>query len=70
MMARSPPEFVRYRQWSYRQLFYSGTSDLDLAPDGKRFAVFSLPKASAGTKGSVYVIILLNFFDKLKRRIP
>ena len=58
------------RLWSDRQLFFSGTSNLDLAPDGKHFAVFSLPEAAPGAKGSVHVTMLLNFFDELKRRIP
>jgi len=49
-----------------------GTSnlDLDLAPDGKRFAVLTLPETVPGEKGSVHVTMLLNFFDELKRRIP
>ena len=58
------------RLWSDRQLFYPGISNLDLAPDGKRFAVLALPEAVPGAKGSVHVTMLLNFFDELKRRIP
>lgn len=58
------------RLWSDRKLFFPGTSNLDLAPDGKRFAVFVLPEAAPGAKSSVHVTILLNFFDELKRRIP
>jgi len=58
------------RMWSNRQLFYTGTSNLDLAPDGKRFAVFTLPEAPPGAKGSVHVTMLLNFLDELKRKIP
>jgi Tol biopolymer transport system component len=58
------------RLWSDKQLFSTGTSSLDLAPDGKRFAVFWLPESTAGQKGSVHVTVLLNFFDELKRRIP
>jgi serine/threonine-protein kinase len=42
------------RLWSERQLFFTGTSNLDLAPDGKRFAVFALPEAAPGAKGSVH----------------
>jgi hypothetical protein len=44
--------------------------NLDLAPDGKRFAVFAAPEPAAGEMGSVHVTFLLNFFDELKRRIP
>ena len=58
------------RPWSDRQLFYPGTSNLDLAPDGKRFAVLALPETPPGEKGTVHVTMLLNFFDELKRRIP
>jgi Tol biopolymer transport system component len=58
------------RQWSEKQLFYTGTLNLDLAPDGKRFLVFTVPDAVPGEKGSVHVTMLLNFFDELKRRIP
>jgi hypothetical protein len=58
------------RLWSNKQLFYAGTSNLDLAPDGKRFAVLTLPETPPGEKGTVHVTMLLNFFDELKRRIP
>jgi hypothetical protein len=58
------------RLWSDRQLFYPGTSNLDLAPNGKRFAVLALPETPPGEKGTVHVTMLLNFFDELKRRIP
>jgi hypothetical protein len=34
-----------------KQLFLTGTSNLDVAPDGKRFAVFSIPEAPSGEKG-------------------
>jgi hypothetical protein len=64
--------FVRSkpRLWSDRQLFSIGSPNLDLAPDGKRFAVLALPETAPGEKGSVHVTMLLNFFDELKRRIP
>jgi serine/threonine-protein kinase len=58
------------RLWSDKQLFYTGTLNLDLAPDGKRFVVLSLPQPESGAKGSVHITVLLNFFDELKRRIP
>jgi len=58
------------RLWSDKQLFYTGTSNLDLAPDGKRFLVLALPETLPGQKGSVHVTMLLNFFDEVKRRIP
>ncbi|HLN01698.1 MAG TPA: protein kinase, partial [Bryobacteraceae bacterium] len=58
------------RVWSEKQIFYAGSSNLTLAPDGKRFAVFAIPEAAAPGKGSVHVTFLLNFFDELRRRIP
>jgi serine/threonine-protein kinase len=58
------------RLWSEKRLFYAGSVNLDLAPDGKRFAVLALPDTPPGEKGTVHVTMLLNFFDELKRRIP
>ena len=58
------------RPWSDKQLFYAGTSNLDLAPDGKRFIVLNVPETAAGEKGSVHVVMMQNFFDYVKRRIP
>jgi hypothetical protein len=46
-----------------------GTSNLDVAPDGKRFAVFTIPETAGGEKGSVHATFPLNFHD-LRRRIP
>ena len=46
-----------------------GNPPLDLAPDGKRFAV--LPsEVVADEKGSVHATFLLNFSDELRRRLP
>jgi Tol biopolymer transport system component len=60
------------RPWSNTQIFepYLGLWNLDLAPDGKRFAVFPRPEATSEHKGSVHVTVLLNFFDELRRRVP
>ena len=54
--------------WYDKQLFYNGTSNLDLAPDGKRFVVFSLPQTALENRSSIHVTMLLNFFDELHRR--
>ena len=43
---------------------------LDLAPDGKRFAVFRKPEKTDERQGSVHVTFLENFFDYLKVRVP
>jgi serine/threonine-protein kinase len=58
------------RVWSDRQIFFPGTSNLDLAPDGKRFAVLVLTESAPGEGSSVHVTMLQNFFDELKRRVP
>jgi serine/threonine-protein kinase len=61
------------RLWSNTQimdLFSTGIWNLDLFPDGKRFAVIPRPDATAEQKGSVHVTVLLNFFDELRRRVP
>jgi Tol biopolymer transport system component/predicted Ser/Thr protein kinase len=60
------------RLWSSTQILEApGFSwNLDLAPDGKRFAVLPRPDATGEQKGSVHVTVLLNFFDELRRRVP
>ena len=46
-----------------------GLHPVDLAPDGKRFAI--LPQdAATNEPGSVHATFLLNFFDELHRRLP
>jgi hypothetical protein len=60
------------RAWSSTQIVERniGWWNVDLAPDGKRFAVFPRPEATSEQKGSVHVTVLLNFFDELRRRVP
>ena len=60
------------RLWSSTQIRYDPAFswNLDLAPDGKRFAVLPRPDATGEQKGSVHVTVLLNFFDELRRRVP
>jgi serine/threonine-protein kinase len=58
------------RLWSGKQLFNPGRSNLDLAPQGKRFAVFAAPENAEPAKGPVHVTFLLNFLDDLKRKLP
>ena len=41
---------------------------MDVAPDGKRFAV-ALPAATAESTDAVRVTFLLNFDDELRRRL-
>lgn len=42
----------------------------DVAPDGKRFAIFPEMKPTIEDKGSLHMAFLLNFFDELRRRVP
>ena len=62
------------RRWSNTQILNPGSPGfqwgLDLAPDGKRFAVLPRPESVSEQKGSVHVTVLLNFFDELRRRVP
>jgi serine/threonine-protein kinase len=59
------------RVWSDRQIRpVGGFLSYALAPDGKRFAVFPMPEASAEEKGAAHVTFLLNFFDELRRKVP
>jgi serine/threonine-protein kinase len=58
------------RLWSDQQIAYQAGVNLDVAPDGKRFAVLTAPETPAGEKGTVHVTMLENFFDEVKRRIP
>ena len=69
----SKPAADKPRLWSNTQILEpirGGAWDLDLAPDGKRFAMFPRPDATVGQKGSVHVTVLINFFDELRRRVP
>jgi serine/threonine-protein kinase len=58
------------RLWSEKQIFYSAGSNLALAPDGKRFAVFPRLEDERPREGSVHVTFLENFLDELRRQIP
>ncbi len=61
------------RPWSSTRILDAigaGQWNVDLAPDGKRFAVFLRQEATSEQKGSVHVTVLLNFFDELRRRVP
>ena len=41
----------------------------DLAPDGKRVAMF-MPLATKALQRENTVVVVLNFFDELRRRVP
>ncbi len=58
------------RALSDRQIRFAPGLNFALAPDGKHFAVFPLPEATADDKGPAHVTFLLNFFDELRRKVP
>jgi hypothetical protein len=47
-----------------------GGTNWDLAPDGKRVAVVTPVAAPETPKPDHEVVLLLNFFDELRRRVP
>jgi len=57
------------QSWSDKQLasLLAG-ANMDLAPDGKRFAVLMSPQAEP--RSPTEVTFLLNFFDELRRKVP
>jgi len=61
------------RPWSAGQIALTGNlPPYDLAPDGKRFALFPVAGAASEGEGkpNLHMTFLLNFFDELKRRMP
>jgi serine/threonine-protein kinase len=54
------------RVWFGQRIYSPGRGNLDLAPDGKRFAIF---RTTEEGESSPRVVFLLNFFDLLQRRI-
>ena len=58
------------RSWSERTIFYPGVSNMDIAPDGKRFAVLTTPDAAGSERSLSHITTLLNYFDELKRVLP
>jgi eukaryotic-like serine/threonine-protein kinase len=56
--------------WSQKNLIEAGGNyTYDLAPDGKRFAVVLNPYGTE-ERPTDSVIVLLNFFDELRRKVP
>jgi len=60
------------RVWSDTQVrpAVQGFPPLDMAPDGKRFAILPRNDPTEAQGGSLHVTFLLNFFDELRRRVP
>jgi hypothetical protein len=60
------------RPWSPTQLFRPPNQalwNLDIARDGRHFVVLAPPESSGKEPTTVHAIILLNFFDELRRRL-
>jgi serine/threonine-protein kinase len=55
------------RLWSDKRIVATSVPNLDIAPDGKHFLVFS---ASEQEQEPVHVTMWLNFFNELSKRIP
>jgi hypothetical protein len=47
-----------------------GGTDWDLAPDGKRVVVLTPADSPEAQKAEHEVVLLENFFDELRRRVP
>ena len=60
------------RVWSDAQVrpATAGNPPLDLAPDGKRFAILPGNDPNEAQTGSLHMTFLLNFFDELRRKVP
>ena len=59
------------RVWTGKQLANTGAAlNIDLAPDGKRFAVLMPAQSPEPQDTQSHVTLLANFFDELRRRIP
>ena len=59
------------RLWSNGQLANTGfTLNLDVSPDGKRFAVVMPVEGPEPRETQSHVTLVLNFFDEVRRRVP
>ena len=61
------------RLWSEKQLEHFGIvgfGSYDLAPDGKRIAALMPAEEASSQRDQSQVIVLLNFFDELRRKVP
>ena len=58
------------RVWIARLGPGSGVVTWDLAPDGKRVAVLTPVESAEAPKQEHEIVMLLNFFDELRRKVP
>jgi hypothetical protein len=59
--------------WSGTQLAkgVNTSKNFDLAPDGKRIVtLMSAAEVKGASEGQNHVVLLMNFFDELRRRVP
>jgi hypothetical protein len=57
------------RAWSGKQLVNVGLiGNFDVAPDGKHFAVLT-PAGQEAQENQRHIMLLLNFFDEVRRRV-
>jgi serine/threonine-protein kinase len=58
------------RMWSGKQLANTGlTTNLDIAPDGKRFVVLMPAESPEPRESQSHVTLVWNFFDEIRRRL-
>jgi hypothetical protein len=60
------------RVWSDTQIRPAdvGFPALDIAPDGKHFAILPWNDPISAQGASLHATFLVNFFDELRRRVP
>jgi hypothetical protein len=59
------------RLWSEKTLENTGlTSNYDLDPNGRRFAVLMPAEGPESPTVQSHVMLITNFFDELRRRVP
>ena len=59
------------RAWSRRLVSFDvGFQIYDLAPDAKRVAALMPVEAPEAQQARSHVVVLLNFFDELRRKVP
>jgi Tol biopolymer transport system component len=57
--------------WSEKRVLMTELfNNLDLAPDGQRFVMFPQPEAAQVQEASRRMVVLVNFFDEVRRRVP
>jgi hypothetical protein len=59
------------RAWFGKPLASVGlAANFDIAPDGKRLLVLMPPEGTGQRENQSHVMLALNFFDEVQRRVP